>query len=105
MIDAPHPGVTDIDTYATLGGDVGLNVQVGQYVRFRGLFGFSGRPSPLHHRRRAGMDANGDDRVSGAARPMDPLEANPIYREAIDLPGRRFRVEGTKIWTCSSRAR
>jgi hypothetical protein len=30
---------------------------------------------------------------------QDPSQANPVYREAIDLPGRRFRVEGTKIWT------
>ena len=34
----------------------------------------------------------------GRVDPMDPNEANPTYRQAIDLPGRRFRVEGTKIW-------
>jgi hypothetical protein len=25
-------------------------------------------------------------------------EANPVYRESIDIPGRRFRVEESKDW-------
>ena len=28
-----------------------------------------------------------------------PWRRTPTYRPAINLPGRRFRVEGTKIWT------
>jgi hypothetical protein len=43
----------------------------------------------------AGVDADKDGRVD----PGNAAEANPIYRQAIDLPGRRFRVEGSKIWT------
>ena len=99
LINAPHPGITDIDNYATLGGDVGLNVQVGKYVRFRGLFGFRSDLPHFITADAAGIDANGDNRVSPMPlTSMDPVEANPTYREAIDLPGRRFRVEGTKIW-------
>ena len=41
--DAPHPGITDIEAYGSFGGDVGLNVQVGKYIRFRGLFGLPER--------------------------------------------------------------
>ena len=29
----------------------------------------------------------------------DPVERNPVYRESIDNPGRRFKVEGTEIWS------
>jgi hypothetical protein len=94
-IDAPHPGVTDIDSYATFGGDVGLNVQVGRYVRFHGLFGLSAATPHFITDASPGVDANHDGRVDQTV----PAEANPAYRDAIDLPGRRFRVEGTKIWT------
>jgi hypothetical protein len=49
-----------------------------------------------------GTDRNGNGRVDICNRTdpaCDPTEVNPAYRETIDLPGRRFRVEGTKIWT------
>ncbi len=94
-IRAPHPGITDIDNYATLGGDLGLNVQVGKYIRFRSLFGFRSDLPHFITADSAGVDAGTKD---GRVDPMDPSEANPTYRPAIDLPGRRFRVEGTKIW-------
>ena len=48
---APYPGVSDIDAYGSFGGDVGLNVQVGKYIRFRSLFGLTSRRAPLHHQR------------------------------------------------------
>jgi hypothetical protein len=95
VIDAPHPGITDIESYGTIGGDVGLNVQVGRFIRFRGLFGLKSDMPHMITAASAGVDADKDGRVN----PMDPSEANPTYRQAIDLPGRRFRVEGTKIWT------
>ena len=34
---SPYPGITDIESYATFGGDLGLNVQVGD--RMLGLTG------------------------------------------------------------------
>ena len=79
-----------------MGGDVGLNVQVGKFIRFRGLFGFQ---SDLPHyitAASAGVPASGN-----VVNQDNPAEANPIYRPAIDQPGRRFRVEGTQIWTLS----
>jgi hypothetical protein len=98
--DAPHPGITDIESYATLGGDLGLNVQVGRYIRFRSLFGFRSDLPHFITAAGSGVDVDGDNRVNPVrANPNDPLEANPAYRQAIDLPGRRFRVEGSKIWT------
>jgi hypothetical protein len=100
VIDTPHPGITDIDAYGSVGGDVGLNVQVGKFIRFRGLFGLKTDMPHFITAAGAGVDANGDGRVNpGPVQQGETVEANPVYRQAIDLPGRRFRVEGTKIWT------
>jgi hypothetical protein len=46
-----------------------------------------------------GASAGVDKDKSGQVDSQSTTEANPLYREAIDLPGRRFKVEGTKIWT------
>ena len=96
MIDTPHPGITDIESYGTIGGDVGLNIQVGRFIRFRSLFGFRSDMPHMITAAGAGVDADPKD---GRVDPTSPAEANPAYRQAIDLPGRRFRVEGSKIWT------
>ena len=93
------PAITDIENYATLGGDLGLNVQVGKYIRFRSLFGFRSDLPHFITADGAGVDVNGDNRVGPMRQSDRTAEANPAYRQAIDLPGRRFRVEGTKIWT------
>jgi hypothetical protein len=93
VVDTPNPGITAIENYATVGGDFGLNVQVGRYIRFRSLFGF--RSDLPHLLTVDGAGVPQDGRVD----PMDQTQANPAYRPSIDLPGRRFRVEGSKIWT------
>ncbi len=101
-LDTPHPGVSDTEAYAAFGGDVGLNIQVGRFVRFRGLFGLTGAMPHFLTNAVAGTDRNRNGRIdpNDPAIPNNPAtEVNPVYREAIDLPGRRFRVEGTKIWT------
>jgi len=95
IVDAPHPGITDIESYATVGGEAGFNVQVGKFIRFRALGGLKTDMPHMITAAGAGVDANGD----GFVNPADPKEANPVYRQAIDLPGRRFRVEGTKVWS------
>jgi hypothetical protein len=91
----PYPGVTDIDAYGSFGGDIGLNIQVGRYIRFRGLFGLTVDMPHFITNANAGVDAN-HDMVANA---HDKAEANPVYRESIDLPGRRFRVEETEVWS------
>jgi hypothetical protein len=92
---SPYPGVSDIDAYSTFGGDLGLNIQVGKYVRFRGLFGLAVDTPHFITDASAGVDTN----HNGAVNSFDKSEANPTYRESIDLPGRRFRVEETEIWS------
>jgi hypothetical protein len=93
-IAAPYPGVSDVDGYASFGGDAGLNIQVGKYIRFRSLFGLTVDEPHFITNASAGKDFNGDGQVNSA----DPKEANPMYRESIDIPGRRFRVEESKDW-------
>jgi hypothetical protein len=90
---APYPGVTDIEAYGTFGGDLGFNVQVGPYVRFRSLFGLS--YDEPHFITNASPGVAGPD---GRVDSNNPSQANPYYREAIDLPGRRFRVVQSETW-------
>jgi hypothetical protein len=97
---SPYPGVTETQSYATFGGDTGLNVQVGKYVRFRGLFGLTFDMPHFITFSGTGVDRDpagsaGHGRVDSS----NPNEANALYRDAIDSPGRRFRVEGTQIWS------
>jgi hypothetical protein len=90
---SPYPGVTDIETYGSFGGDLGFNVQVGPYIRFRSLFGLS--YDEPHFITNAQPGVPGPD---GRVDSNNPAQANPYYREAIDLPGRRFRVEQSETW-------
>ncbi|HXJ21699.1 MAG TPA: hypothetical protein VMT03_15855 [Polyangia bacterium] len=90
---APYPGVTDIEAYGSFGGDLGLNVQVGPYIRFRSLFGLS--YDEPHFITNASPGVPGPD---GRVDSNNPSQANPTYRESIDLPGRRFRVEQSETW-------
>ncbi len=99
----PFPGMTDTETYLVGGADAGLNVQVGPYVRFRGLFGLTLEQPHFLTFADAGDDLDGNGRITpddgGAIDPAKPIEANPVYREIFDLPGRRLRVNETRIWS------
>ena len=88
----PYPGVTETQQYGSFGGNLGLNVQVGKFARFRGLFGLLIDEPHYITYSGTGIDRNGDGRVDSG----DPAEANVLYRDAIDAPGRRFKVEGTR---------
>ena len=95
LLDTPHPGVTETEAYASFGGDVGAQ-HPGRAVH--PLPRPVRLPIDMPHfltAASAGVDENGDQRVD----PGEPDEANPTYRQAIDQPGRRFRVEGTRLWT------
>ena len=91
---APYTGVTDIDAYGSFGGEAGLNIQVGKYIRFRALYGMTFDAGHFITNASAGVDTNHDGRVDSS----DPKEASPTYRESIDIPGRRFRVEESRDW-------
>jgi len=91
----PYPGITEMDGYATFGGDAGLNINVGRYVKFRALFGLTAALPHFLSSATAGVDSNGDGRVNAS----DKREANPTYRETLDLPGRRFKAEASQLWS------
>lgn len=92
----PYPGVTETQAYSSVGADVGLNIQAGRYVYFRGLFGLSADLPHFITFASAGRDRDGDGHVDSSS-----AEANPAYREALDLPGRRFKVDGSQLWHLS----
>lgn len=90
---SPYPGVTDVEAYGTFGGDLGFNVQVGPYIRFRSLFGLTVDAPHFINNASPGV-AGPDGRVDS----NNPAQANPLYRESLDLPGRRYRVEQSETW-------
>jgi hypothetical protein len=90
---APYPGVTDVEAYGSFGGDVGFNVQVGPYIRFRSLFGLM--VDEPHFITNASSGVAGP---TGRVDSNDPTQANPVYRESVDLPGRRYRIEQSETW-------
>jgi hypothetical protein len=83
----PFPGVTDTQAYATFGGDLGLNIHVGQHARFRALGGLSLEMPHFI--------------TFGTVDVVTPPGTCTAQRtcELIDQPGRRFKVEGTQIWS------
>jgi hypothetical protein len=90
-----NPGVTETQAYASFGGDAGLNIQVGKYTRFRGLFGYQWNRAHFITYAGAGVDRDGQNGVNL----NDKAEANVNYRDALDAPGRRFKVENSQMWT------
>ena len=100
---ARTPGITDIDSYATLGGDLGLNVQVGKYIRFRSLFGFRSDLPHFITADGAGVDA---DATGRPRRPDGPERGEPdLSRRRSIFPGAASASRGPRSGTCSSRAR
>ncbi len=91
----PYPGITEVQAYQTFGGDVGVNVQVGRHVLFRALGGLAIDLPHFITYANAGVPQN----KNGVVDLNNPGEINPVFREAIDLPGRRFKVEGSEIWS------
>jgi hypothetical protein len=107
----PYPGVTETQAYASFGGDAGINIHVGRYVRFRALGGLTldmphfitfasagvDRPDPTTGKTDGRVDSTATTTLPNGR--TIPTEGNPVYRELIDIPGRRFKVEGTQIWS------
>jgi hypothetical protein len=73
MVD-PNPGTTRSPAYGILGGQAGLAVRSGRYLRFRGLFALAYE-----------QDHFLSDGFSG--------------RDIYELPGRRFRLEDGVSWS------
>lgn len=86
--------LTFVDNYATFTGGVHMVFQPIQYLRL------SAGVSLGHDTQHLVTNENpGTPGADGVVDLNDPAEANPDYRNEIDLPGRRFRVEDTTIFT------
>jgi hypothetical protein len=87
-------GTTDIENYASFGGDLGVTMQVGDFVHFRAAFGADHDQGHIITFTDAGKDKNGDGMVD----PNSKEEFNPLHRQQIDLVGRRYRVEDSTTY-------
>ena len=73
VADYPNPGATRSPSYGQIGGDTGINIQIGLHARLRSLFGvFWQQPHDL----------------------TDGSSGNAMF----DLPGRRYRVDTAYFW-------
>jgi hypothetical protein len=69
----PNPGTTHVPAYGVLGGQAGLGVRAGRYLRFRGLVGLAYEQDHFLTDGHSGIDS-------------------------YDTPGRRFRLEDGLSW-------
>ena len=91
----PFTGITTIESYATLGADIALGVQVGQHARFRTSFEYSHDESHFITGEDIGIPSTPGGRV------MSANEFTPAYRATIDQIGRRYRVDNVDTYNFS----
>ena len=93
-----YPGITDIENYFSYGGQLGLVVRAGRYLKFRGFFGVQGAQKHFITFADAGKDLDNSGKVeqSGA---QAAAEVNPAHRPLIDFVGRRYVVDETTMYT------
>jgi hypothetical protein len=88
----PFTGITTIESYASLGADIGLGVQVGRHARFRTAFEYTHDEAHNITGEDIGVPMTSGGRVSA------PNEFNPAYRASIDQIGRRYRVDNVDTY-------
>lgn len=87
-------GVTDVQQHVRIGGRVNIEMQAAKYVRFgigAGLYWNSPYLVTFSDACNPNTSGTPDDRRVGACN--GNTFHNPTYRDAIDLSGRRFRVD------------
>jgi hypothetical protein len=98
MKPAAYPGITDIENYFTYGGQLGLVVRAGRFLKFRGFFGVQGAQKHYITFADAGRDLDNSGKVEQQGA-QAAAEVNPLHRPIIDLVGRRYLVDETTIYT------
>ncbi len=95
-------GLTDTAPHAQIGGHIGVEMQAARYVKFGFAMGLAYTTAHLLSFADACnpnfSPAEGDPRVGTCATGI----INPNYRETIDLPGRRFRLESALTFDLSA---
>jgi hypothetical protein len=97
MRPGQYPGVTDIENYFSYGGQLGLNVRVGRFMKFKGFFGMTGVQKHYITFADAGKDVNNSGQVEQHGADAE-REVNPIHRPLIAFVGRRYVVDETAIY-------
>lgn len=87
----PYTGLTTIESYATLGLEAALGVQLGRYFRLRASFDYA--HDSAHFITGAAIGVPGP---SGKVASAD--EYNPAWRPVIDQVGRRYKVDNVNLY-------
>lgn len=84
-----HPGVSNVENFLTLGGQLGVTAHLGPRIRFELSFALDWDQSHLLTFADPGVDSDDDgDQVDPGSD-----EVNPLHVPLIDTTGRRYRVD------------
>lgn len=108
--DAPmsHPGVTDIENYLTWGGLVGVRAFLGENAHFSASFELTHDQKHRISWTDAGRELPGCSATlqpPNCEQPNDDVitpntrEVNPLYKQVIDVVGRRYLVDDSTTYT------
>ena len=103
--NTPHDGITTVEQHGTFKSHIGIGFHAGEYVRMGIRLGLD--HDSEHFISTADIGRDLDD--SGKVEPDTPArpnteEHNPTFVSAIDMPGRRLRVEETTVFTAAFHA-
>jgi len=109
-----HPGVTNVENYLTIGGSVGINVHLGEKVRFGANFTLDYEQSHLISFADAGEDlptCGSGEAPPGCETSVNDLvnqgteEVNPLNVPLVDATGHRYRVDNARNYVFGINAR
>jgi hypothetical protein len=100
-----HPGISHVENYLELGGELGVEVELGDRWRFAARFRYASQQSHLITYADAGVDRPTctGDRTTGCEVDDDAVvdpgteEVNPLFVPAIDSVGHRYRAAGGRV--------
>ena len=98
---ANYPGVSNIENYLELGGDIGLHITSGRF-QIGSTFGFLGQTGHSITFAPAGIDlptcktgqSSGCESTNNNVVTPGTAEVNPLHVDLIDLVGHRYHSEG-----------
>jgi hypothetical protein len=99
-----HPGITNVENYLDVAGELGVEVEIGTRWRIAGRFRYAEQQSHLITYADAGVDRPtcGGGRTTGCEVDDDEVvdpgteDVNPLYVPGVDSVGHRFRVDGAR---------
>jgi hypothetical protein len=98
-----HPGISNVENYVTLGGQLGIGAELGEKVRFGASLALSHDQSHIISFTDAGVDKatcrNGQsppacEIMSNEVVDPGSDEVNPLHVPTVDQVGKRYRLDG-----------